>query len=196
MIKRLFDIFFSGAMIALLSPVLAGIAVYVALDSRGGVFFRQVRVGRDGRTFKLWKFRTMRPMSEGSGQLTIGANDMRITNAGKLLRKYKIDELPQLLNVLVGEMSMVGPRPEVPKYVAMYSPEQKKVLSIRPGITDHASLHYFEENELLAKSKEPEKTYIEEIMPSKLALNLAYVERHSLWGDVVIIARTAKRMFS
>ncbi len=196
MIKRLFDIFFSGAMIALLSPVLAGIAVYVALDSRGGVFFRQVRVGRDGQTFKLWKFRTMRPMSEGSGQLTIGANDMRITNAGKLLRKYKIDELPQLLNVLVGEMSMVGPRPEVPKYVAMYSPEQKKVLSIRPGITDHASLHYFEENELLAKSKEPEKTYIEEIMPSKLALNLAYVERHSLWGDVVIIARTAKRMFS
>jgi lipopolysaccharide/colanic/teichoic acid biosynthesis glycosyltransferase len=196
MIKRLFDIFFSGAMIALLSPVLVGIAVYVALDSRGGVFFRQVRVGRDGRTFKLWKFRTMRPMSEGSGQLTIGANDMRITNAGKVLRKYKIDELPQLLNVLVGEMSMVGPRPEVPKYVAMYSPEQKKVLSIRPGITDHASLHYFEENELLAKSKEPEKTYIEEIMPSKLALNLAYVERHSLWGDVVIIARTAKRMFS
>lgn len=196
MIKRLFDIFFSGAMIALLSPVLVGIAVYVALDSRGGVFFRQVRVGRDGRTFKLWKFRTMRPMSEGSGQLTIGANDMRITSAGKVLRKYKIDELPQLLNVLVGEMSMVGPRPEVPKYVAMYSPEQKKVLSIRPGITDHASLHYFEENELLAKSKEPEKTYIEEIMPSKLALNLAYVESHSLWGDVVIIARTAKRMFS
>lgn len=195
MMKRLFDIVFSAVMLVLLSPILLGITLYVACDSPGGPFFRQVRVGRHGRTFKLWKFRTMRPMSEASGQLTVGANDMRITGAGKILRKYKLDELPQLVNVLVGQMSMVGPRPEVPKYVAMYNVEQQLVLSIRPGITDEASLNYFEENELLAQSEHPEQTYIQEIMPAKLKLNLEYVRHQSFVGDLIIIARTAKRMF-
>lgn len=195
MIKRLFDIVFSAIMLVLLSPILLVITMYVAMDSPGGPFFRQIRVGRHGRNFKLWKFRTMRPMSEASGQLTVGANDMRITGAGKILRKYKLDELPQLVNVLVGEMSMVGPRPEVPKYVAMYNAEQQAVLSIRPGITDEASLSYFEENELLAQSEHPEQTYIQEIMPAKLKLNLEYVRHQSFVGDLIIIARTAKRMF-
>jgi lipopolysaccharide/colanic/teichoic acid biosynthesis glycosyltransferase len=138
----------------------------------------------------------MRPMSESAGQLTVGANDMRITNAGKTLRKFKLDELPQLFNVLIGDMSLVGPRPEVPKYVAMYTPEQRRVLSIRPGITDHASLLYFEENELLAQSEDPEKTYITEIMPAKLALNLQYLNSNSFRGDITIILRTVQRMFS
>ncbi|MEN9640710.1 MAG: hypothetical protein RLZZ262_2579 [Bacteroidota bacterium] len=195
MIKRLFDIVFSSMMLVLLSPVLIGITIYVAIDSPGGPFFRQIRVGRSAQHFKLWKFRTMRPSSEASGQLTVGANDMRITRAGKILRKYKLDELPQLLNVWLGEMSMVGPRPEVPKYVALYNQDQKRVLTIRPGITDQASLEYFEENELLAKSNNPEQTYIDEIMPAKLKLNLEYLKHHSFAGDLVIIARTAKRMF-
>jgi lipopolysaccharide/colanic/teichoic acid biosynthesis glycosyltransferase len=180
MIKRLFDIVFSSMMLVLLSPVLIGITIYVAIDSPGGPFFRQIRVGRSAQHFKLWKFRTMRPSSEASG---------------KILRKYKLDELPQLLNVWLGEMSMVGPRPEVPKYVALYNQDQKRVLTIRPGITDQASLEYFEENELLAKSNNPEQTYIDEIMPAKLKLNLEYLKHHSFAGDLVIIARTAKRMF-
>lgn len=196
MIKRLFDIVFSGTMLLLLSPLLLIIILAVVLDSKGGAFFGQIRVGKDEEPFRLWKFRTMRPDSENKGQLTIGARDSRITSVGFILRKYKIDELPQLWNVLMGEMSMVGPRPEVPRYVAMYNQEQKAVLSVKPGITDYASLLYFEESELLAKSSDPEKTYISEVMPAKLRLNLEYVAKNSLGGDLVIIARTVKRMFS
>ncbi len=196
MIKRLFDIVFSFTMLLVLSPILIAIVIAVIVDSRGGAFFGQTRVGKNEKPFKLWKFRTMRPDSENKGQLTIGARDSRITSVGFVLRKYKIDELPQLWNVLVGEMSMVGPRPEVPRYVAMYNSEQKLVLTVKPGITDYASLLYFEESELLAKSSNPEQTYISEVMPAKLRLNLDYIRSNSFGGDLRIIAQTVKRMFS
>ncbi|MFM7730196.1 MAG: sugar transferase, partial [Flavobacteriales bacterium] len=159
-----------------------------------GVFYGQIRVGRNDTTFKMWKFRTMHPQSEAKGQLTVGARDPRITRVGYYLRKFKVDELPQLWNVFVGEMSIVGPRPEVPKYVELYNVEQRRVLTIRPGITDEASLRYFEENRLLAESSDPEKTYIEEIMPAKLKLNLEYLEHASLGSDLLIIGRTILRM--
>ncbi len=194
--KRLFDIFFSLVMLILLSPLFLFVIITVVTDSRGDAFFGQIRVGKDERPFKLWKFRTMRPNSESTGQITIGARDNRITKVGYSLRKYKMDELPQLWNVFIGDMSMVGPRPEVPKYVDMYSQKQKQVLTVRPGITDYASLEYFEESELLAKSSDPEKTYIEEVMQKKLALNLQYVESHSFIGDLKIIRKTVKRILS
>lgn len=183
-------------MLILLSPLFLFIVLAVVFDSRGGAFFGQIRVGKNERLFKLWKFRTMRPNSESSGQITIGARDNRITKVGYSLRKYKMDELPQLWNVFVGDMSMVGPRPEVPKYVSMYTQKQKQVLSVRPGITDYASLEYFEESELLAKSPDPEKTYIEEVMQKKLALNLQYVESHSFIGDLKIVWKTILRILS
>ena len=194
MIKRLFDILFAFSMLVLFSPLLMLLSLWVALDSRGGVFFGQQRVGINQRPFKLWKFRTMHPQSELHGQLTVGSSDKRITRAGYFLRKYKVDELPQLWNVLMGEMSIVGPRPEVPRYVAMYTSEQLRVLSIRPGITDYASLKYFSENDLLAASDNPEETYIREIMPAKLQLNLAYVQNHSFVGDLKIILLTGLRI--
>lgn len=179
----------------MLLPLFIIISIGVICDSKGGIFFGQTRVGINKKPFRLWKFRTMKPQSEKQGQLTVGARDSRITKIGYILRKYKIDELPQLWNVLVGEMSIVGPRPEVPKYVNMYSNEQLLVLSIKPGITDYASLMYFSESELLAKSADPEKTYIEEIMPSKLKLNLHYVAKHSFIQDLKIIRDTVIRMF-
>lgn len=194
MIKRLFDIVFSVIMLVLFLPLFVIIAGWIALDSRGGVFFGQERVGKAGQPFKLWKFRTMRPKSEAYGQLTVGATDSRITGAGYFLRRFKVDELPQLWNVLMGDMSVVGPRPEVPRYVAMYTPEQREVLTVRPGITDYASLRYFEESELLAKSKHPEETYIREIMPAKLRLNADYLKQQSLMGDVKIILQTGLRI--
>jgi len=193
--KRIFDILFSFLLLLILLPLFIGTALSVACDSRGGMFFGQIRVGINRKEFKLWKFRTMKPQAEKQGQLTVGARDSRITKVGYVLRKYKIDELPQLWNVLVGEMSIVGPRPEVPKYVDIYSDDQLKVLSIKPGITDYASLLYFTENELLAKSNDPEKTYIEEIMPSKLTLNLHYLEKHDFIIDLKIIRDTIIRIF-
>jgi lipopolysaccharide/colanic/teichoic acid biosynthesis glycosyltransferase len=178
----------------LLAPLLLLIALAVALGSPGGAFFRQERVGRDGRPFKLLKFRSMRPGSEAQGQLTVGGRDPRITGIGYLLRKTKLDELPQLWNVLVGDMSLVGPRPEVPRYVALYTAEQRAVLSVRPGITGLASLAYIDENEVLSRSADPERAYIEEVMPAKLALDLRYVRERSLWLDLRIMARTALRL--
>ena len=195
MIKRLFDIVFALVMLVLLLPLFLLLACWVSLDSRGGVFFGQDRVGLGGRHFKLWKFRTMRPQSEISGQLTVGSSDSRITGAGYFLRKFKVDELPQLWNVLRGEMSVVGPRPEVPRYVAHYTNEQRAVLNVRPGITDYASLQYFDESDLLAKSENPEETYIKEILPTKLRLNLIYIQSRSFWGDLRIIALTGLRIF-
>jgi lipopolysaccharide/colanic/teichoic acid biosynthesis glycosyltransferase len=192
--KRLFDIAFSLVMLLLLSPLFFILACWVSADSKGGIFFGQERVGIDGKHFKLWKFRTMRPHAEKGGQLTVGSSDSRITKAGYFLRKFKVDELPQLWNVVLGDMSVVGPRPEVPRYVAMYSPEQRRVLNIRPGITDYASLSYFEESDLLAKSANPEETYIQEVMPAKLALNLEYVRKHSFAGDLAIILKTGLRI--
>ena len=164
------------------------------LDSRGPAFYSQVRVGQNNRDFKLLKFRSMRLGSDKSGLLTIGGRDPRVTRSGYFIRKYKIDELPQLINVLVGEMSLVGPRPEVRKYVDLYNIEQQKVLLVKPGITDLASLEYFNENELLAKSADPERTYIESVMPDKLKLNLKYINQAGLVADVKIILRTIYRV--
>ena len=194
--KRLFDIVVSFvALLFLFIPGLA-IAVVIVLGSRGGVFFTQTRVGLEGHPFKILKFRTMRPESEASGQLTVGERDPRITREGAFLRKSKLDELPQLLNILKGDMSFVGPRPEVPKYVELYNNEQRKVLDVRPGLTDQASLEYFEENKLLGASVDPERTYIEEIMPHKLALNLEYLENRSFLRDLGVMWRTVKRIVS
>lgn len=194
MAKRLFDILAAATALLLLSPVLLTIALLVGLGSPGGVFFRQERVGRGGRTFRLWKFRTMRPGSERQGQLTVGGRDPRITATGRWLRKSKLDELPQLVNVLVGHMSIVGPRPEVPKYVALYTPEQRAVLQVRPGITGAASIAYIDENELLGRSTDPERTYVQEVMPAKLALDLAYVRDTTPGKDLRIIWRTLRRL--
>jgi len=196
MIKFLFDRIMAALGILFLLPLLFAISIWVMLDSKGGAFFVQTRVGKNGRHFGLLKFRTMRPLSEKTGKLTVGSNDPRITNAGQFLRKYKLDELPQLLNVLIGDMSFVGPRPEVPEYVAYYTTEQRKVLSVRPGITDEASLAYFSENDILSNSPHPEKTYLEIVMPAKIELNLAYLRKRSFLKDLGVIAKTLKRIIS
>ncbi|MBL7957364.1 MAG: sugar transferase [Flavobacteriales bacterium] len=193
--KRGFDLAASGFALVLLAPVLLLIALLVAVGSPGGALFRQVRVGRNGREFRILKFRTMRPGSEAQGQITVGGRDPRITRIGHLLRRTKLDELPQLWNVLVGEMSIVGPRPEVPRYVALYTPEQREVLRVRPGLTGLASLAYIDENEVLGRATDPQRAYIEEVMPAKLVLDLRYVQEQSLALDLRIIARTALRIF-
>jgi lipopolysaccharide/colanic/teichoic acid biosynthesis glycosyltransferase len=160
------------------------------MDSRGGIFYKQTRVGKNGKDFKLFKFRSMRSDSDKAGLLTVGGRDSRITKVGYYLRKYKIDELPQLINVFLGDMSLVGPRPEVRKYVAMYNDQQLKVLNVKPGITDYASIEYSNENEILGKAADPEKVYIEEIMPDKLKLNLKYIEDQGVLTDIKIIFKT------
>ncbi len=192
--KRAFDIIFSFFGLLALFPFFLFIGVWILIDSPGGIFYRQTRVGRNNRDFRLWKFRSMRPDSDKKGLLTVGGRDPRITRSGYFIRKYKIDELPQLINVLTGEMSFVGPRPEVRKYVDLYNEEQKRVLNVRPGITDVASLEYFEENDLLAKSSDPERTYIEEIMPAKLKLNLQYISKANLATDLGMIMKTIARI--
>jgi len=166
----------------------------IVIESKGGVFYVQERIGLHKKPFRLYKFRSMRPNADKGGLLTVGSRDHRITRIGYFIRKFKIDELPQLFNVLKGEMSLVGPRPEVSKYVALYNEHQLKVLSVKPGITDWASLKYFEESDLLAKSTDPDKTYIEEIMPAKLNINLAYIQQHSLKEDFKIVFLTLKKM--
>ncbi|MFN8712173.1 MAG: sugar transferase [Bacteroidota bacterium] len=194
MAKRLFDVVASFIGLLILLPVLLLLALWVLFDSRGGIFYRQVRVGRGGKDFKLWKFRTMHPDADKRGLLTVGGRDPRITRAGYYLRKYKLDELPQLLNVLTGDMSLVGPRPEVRKYVSLYTPEQLRVLDVRPGITDYASIEYADENELLAKAADPERTYIEEVMPAKLKLNAKYIAEKGVMKDVRIIWLTVRKI--
>lgn len=195
MVKRVFDIVVSAAALLVLSPLLVLLGLAVAMSSPGGAFFRQVRVGRAGKEFYLLKFRSMRPGSEAQGQITVGGRDPRITRIGFFLRKSKLDELPQLINVLLGDMSLVGPRPEVPKYVARYSPEQRKVLSVRPGITSAASIAYMDENELLGNSPEPERTYVEVVMPAKLTLDLKYLKDRGFFQDLSIILRTITGLF-
>lgn len=190
--KRLFDIVFSLALLLLLLPVGFVVSIWIVLDDFGSPFFVQQRVGLGGKNFGLLKFRSMRKNAESKGQLTVGMKDNRITRSGYFIRKYKIDELPQLVNVFLGEMSVVGPRPEVPKYVLLYNEEQQNVLSIKPGITDFASIEYVRENELLSASSDPEKTYIEEIMPAKLELNLKYLREQSFLTDMKIILQTIK----
>lgn len=188
--KRAFDIFMSGIGLILLSPIMIWIALIIELDTGGPVLFKQTRVGRNQKQFKIYKFRTMCKDSEKKGmQLTVG-KDPRITKSGEFLRKYKLDELLQLVNVFLGHMSLVGPRPEVPKYVAMYDDLQKNILKIRPGITDLASITYIDENNLLAESSNPEDTYIHEIMPKKIEMNFEYLKKLSITFDFRLILRT------
>ena len=192
--KRLFDIFASGLGLIALSPLFVVLAVWIKCDSRGPVFYRQTRVGKDNKDFRLFKFRSMRPDSDKLGLITVGGRDPRVTRSGYYIRKYKLDEFPQLLNVFRGDMSLVGPRPEVRKYVDMYSPEQMRVLSVRPGITSLASIRYRNENEILAAAADPDKTYIEQVMPDKLAIDLEYVDRATLLNDIKLILSTFKEI--
>ncbi|MCK4956709.1 MAG: sugar transferase [Candidatus Cloacimonetes bacterium] len=177
---RFFDVIFSFLGLLILLPIMIIVSLMILLESKGGVFYKQLRVGKDNRIFKLYKFRSMTIGSDKKGLITVGSKDSRITKIGYFIRKYKIDELPQLLNVLIGEMSLVGPRPEVKKYVELYTKEEKQVLSVKPGITDYASIEYSEENILLGKSKNPEQTYIKEIIPAKIALNMKYINNKTI----------------
>jgi len=195
MIKRLFDIIISFIGLLILLPFLLMLALAILIDSPGGVFYRQVRIGKHEKPFRIFKFRSMRSGSDKKGLLTVGNTDMRITKVGKFIRKYKLDEFAQLINVLKGDMSLVGPRPEVPKYVDMYNAEQKEIFKVKPGITDYASIEYSDENELLAQAEDAEKTYIEEIMPAKLKLNRKYIETMSLKTDIQIIWMTLRKVF-
>lgn len=195
MIKRIFDIVTSLIALLILLPVFIIISIWILLDSRGGIIYRQLRAGKNNRDFFMFKFRTMRPASDAAGLLTIGGRDPRITCAGYYLRKSKLDELPQLLNIITGSMSIVGPRPEVRKYVKLYTEEQMKVLNVRPGLTDYASLEYIDESNILAASDNPEKTYIETILPAKLELNLKYIRERSMGKDISIIFKTIREIF-
>lgn len=195
-LKRLFDILASAGGIILLFPVLLVIYLLVITESKGGGLYSQTRVGINGSDFKLYKFRTMFTGSDKMGLLTVGGRDPRVTKTGYYLRKYKLDELPQLFNVLLGNMSLVGPRPEVRKYVDLYSEVQKKVLLVKPGITDYASLEYSNENEILGKAANPEEVYINEIMPKKLELNLKYISENNFLTDVKIIIKTIGKILS
>ncbi|MBC8435992.1 MAG: sugar transferase [Bacteroidetes bacterium] len=192
---RFFDIIFSLLGLVLAFPLMLIIPVLILVDSRGGIFFRQTRVGKNGKDFRLIKFRTMVTDAEQKGGLTVGTRDGRITRIGYSLRKYKLDEIPQLINVLTGDMSMVGPRPEIRKYVEMYSDEQKKVLSVRPGMTDYASIEYINENEILGKSAEPEKTYIQDVMPAKIKLNMRFIDNPTIRNYFAILLKTMIRVF-
>lgn len=192
MVTRLFDICISFTALVMLSPFLLIIALLIAIESKGGALYKQTRVGQENKDFKLLKLRTMRVGSDQKGLLTVGDRDPRVTRMGTFIRKYKLDELPQLLNVLLGDMSIVGPRPEVRKYVDLYSEHQKKILQVKPGITDYASLYYIDENELLAHSQNPENTYIQEVMPAKIELNFKYINKPSLFEYFKIIFLTAK----
>lgn len=192
---RCFDFIVSLIGILLLSPVFLVLSAIVLLGSGSPVFFLQTRVGKNARPFKLIKFRTMKTTSSGKSLLTIGDRDSRITSVGYFLRKYKLDELPQLFNVLLGDMSFVGPRPEVQKYVDLYTSDQRKVLDVRPGITDLASIEYMNESDLLSRSDDPEKTYIQEIMPHKLEINLRYLQKRNLFSDVGVILKTFGGIF-
>lgn len=192
--KRLFDILVSLLILTVFFPFGILISLAIALESRGGIFYRQERVGKNGRLFRLWKFRTMRVNADKSGKLTVGMRDPRITRVGYFIRKSKIDEFPQFLNVLSGEMSIVGPRPEVQEYVDLYTPDQRMILSVKPGITDYASLEYFKENELLGQSDNPRETYIHEIMPAKIELNKKYIANPTLSQDIKIMWMTFLKM--
>ncbi|MBR7154706.1 MAG: sugar transferase [Paludibacteraceae bacterium] len=191
---RVCDIVFSFFGLLFLSPLFLIIALWIIIDNPGPVFYRQQRVGKDGKDFGLLKFRSMRVGADKMSLITIGDRDPRVTRAGYYIRKYKIDELPQLWNVLTGDMSLVGPRPEVRRYVDLYTDEQRKVLSVRPGITDYASIEYIDENRLLAQSTDPDKTYIEQIMPAKIALNMRYIGHKTLGEYLKILFLTMTKI--
>ena len=192
--KRLFDFVFSICVLTVFLPFGLLISILIIFSSPGGIFYSQERIGKNGVPFRLLKFRSMRRNADRSGTLTVGMRDSRITKIGVFIRKYKLDEFPQFVNVLIGNMSVVGPRPEVREFVDLYSKEQKTVLNVKPGITDYASLEYFNENELLAKSNNPRKTYIDEIMPHKIMINQKYLEKPTLSHDFKIILKTLKRI--
>ena len=191
---RFCDVFFSLLGLIVLSPIFVIIALCIVLDSRGGVFYRQVRVGRDGKDFRLFKFRSMASGADKTGLITVGAKDSRVTRVGYFLRKYKLDELPQLLNVVRGEMSLVGPRPEVRKYVDMYTVEQRKVLAVAPGITDYASIEYADENTILGQARDPDRAYVEQIMPDKIRYNMKYIDNRCLKEYFKIIFLTLMKI--
>lgn len=188
--KRAFDIAASAIGLLILSPMFALIAIWIKLDSKGPVFYKQIRVGRGNKDFKIFKFRSMKVGADKGSLISIGNEEQRVTRSGKVIRKYKLDEFPQLINVLIGDMSFVGPRPEVRYYVNYWTEEQMEVLSIRPGITDPASIRFRDENEILGKADDPEKFYIENIMQEKLAMNLRYVHHNTIWNDIKIIFKT------
>lgn len=188
--KRLFDIVASGLGLIVLSPLFLVLAIWIKLDSKGPVFYRQVRVGYKNKDFRIFKFRSMRVGSDKGSLVTIGGHDPRVTRSGYFIRKFKFDELPQLINVFLGDMSLVGPRPEVRHYVDYWTPEQMHVLDVRPGITDPASIKFRNENELMEQAEDPEKYYIEVIMQEKIKLYLEYVEKHSFLYDIGLIFKT------
>lgn len=192
---RVLDFLFSFVGLVFISPIFVIIGLLIKINSKGPIFYKQSRIGLYGIEFKLFKFRTMRLDADKLGLITVGGRDPRVTSIGYVLRKFKLDELPQLINVLIGEMSLVGPRPEVKKYVDLYTAEQRVVLSIRPGITDWASIHYKDENEILGRSKDPEKDYIEKVMPNKLNYNLVYIKHKSLREYFKIIFITIHKIF-
>ena len=194
--KRLFDIVASGCGLLVLSPVLLVVAIWIKLDSRGPVFYRQVRVGYKNKDFRIFKFRSMRTGADKGSLVTSGGRDPRITRSGYFIRKYKLDELPQLINVFIGDMSLVGPRPEVRQYVDYWTPEQMHVLDVRPGITDPASIKFRNENELMEKAENPEEYYINVIMQEKIKLYLEYVENASFLYDLRLIFKTFKVIIS
>ena len=190
MAKRIFDLFFSTIGLILLAPFFIFISISLIFDSKGGIFYKQIRVGKGNINFLMFKFRTMQTGSDKKGLLTIGDNDNRITKVGYFLRKYKIDELPQLINIVKGDMSFVGPRPEVRKYVDLYDMDQLKVLSVKPGLTDYSSLYFINESEILSQSSNPEETYIHIILPAKLELCKKYIKESSFRTDIKIIVQT------
>ena len=196
MLKRVFDIFFSIFALLIFLPFGLLLALIITFESRGGVFYRQERIGQFSKPFKLLKFRSMRTGADKNGLLTVGMNDSRITKSGLFIRKYKLDEMPQFINVLMGAMSIVGPRPEVKKYVDLYTEEQRQILNVKPGITDYASLEYFKENEILGKATNPEEAYIREVMPHKIQLNQKYLNNPTIANDLKIIFLTISRLFS
>ena len=188
--KRIFDIVASGLGLLVFSPIFIILAIWIKLDSKGPIFYRQVRVGRHNKDFRIFKFRSMRVGSDKGSLVTIGGRDPRITRSGYFIRKFKFDELPQLINVFIGDMSLVGPRPEVRHYVDYWTEEQMHVLDVRPGITDPASIKFRNENELLEKAEDPEKYYIDVVMQEKIKLYLEYVEKTSFWYDIKLIFKT------
>ena len=192
--KRLIDIFASGLGLLLLSPLFIILAVWIKLDSKGPIFYRLIRVGKDNKDFHIYKFRSMHTGADKGSLITIGGRDPRVTQSGYFIRKYKLDELAQLINVFLGEMSLVGPRPEVRRYVDLYTEEQKKVLTVRPGITDYASIVYMDENVLLEQSANPDKTYIEDIMPAKIELNMRYIDNPTLFEYFKLIFLTVFKL--
>jgi lipopolysaccharide/colanic/teichoic acid biosynthesis glycosyltransferase len=195
-VKRIFDIIVSLVILLIFLPFGILIGLWIALESKGGIFYRQERIGKNGVPFYMLKLRSMNVNADKEGKLTVGMRDPRITNSGAFIRKFKLDEFPQFINVLKGEMSIVGPRPEVKEYVDLYSEEQREILTVLPGITDYASIEYFKENELLGNANDPVQTYVNEIMPAKIELNKKYLSNPGLSQDLRIMWKTFLRMIS